>query len=277
MGLSPRPEPKIVETPSDVPWITTKLDAFVNWGRKNSLWPMPFGTACCAIEFMAVAASKYDLARFGMERQAFSPRQADLLICAGRVPFKLAPVLRRIWQQMPQPKWCISMGACASTGGMFDNYAVVQGIDSIIPVDVYVPGCPPRPEGLLYGIMMLQKKVANERSSDPSLRHEMEPDPESQLYVPPRVIDEISEPFGNSVHQTRSGLLAKRASRPLSRAARSAARRPPRRARGEFRDKAALRIRRLRACSSSSARRSGASTSCGARRRFSSTRRACTT
>ena len=120
---------------------------------------MPFGTACCAIEFMATAASKYDLARFGMERQAFSPRQADLLICAGRVPFKLAPVLRRIWQQMPQPKWCISMGACASSGGMFDNYAVVQGIDSIIPVDVYVPGCPPRPEGLLYGIMMLQQKV----------------------------------------------------------------------------------------------------------------------
>ncbi len=108
--------------------------------RANSLWPMPFGTACCAIEFMATAASKFDLARFGMERMAFSPRQADVLICAGRVPFKLAPVLRRIWQQMPQPKWCISMGACASSGGMFDNYAVVQGIDTIIPVDVYVPG-----------------------------------------------------------------------------------------------------------------------------------------
>jgi NADH-quinone oxidoreductase subunit B len=167
---------------------------------------MPFGTACCAIEFMAAAASRFDFARFGMERQAFSPRQADLLICAGRVPFKLAPVLRRIWQQMPQPKWCISMGACASTGGMFDSYAVVQGIDSIIPVDVYVPGCPPRPEGLLYGIMMLQKKVMNERSGDKSLRNEMEPDPKSQLYIPPSVIDEVSEPFGNSVHQTRSGL-----------------------------------------------------------------------
>ena len=147
------------EISGDEPWITTKLDAFVNWGRKNSLWPMPFGTACCAIEFMAVAASKYDLARFGMERQAFSPRQADLLICAGRVPFKLAPVLRRIWQQMPQPKWCISMGACASSGGMFDNYAVVQGIDSIIPVDVYVPGCPPTAEALVYGILQLQKKI----------------------------------------------------------------------------------------------------------------------
>ena len=116
MGLSPRPDAVTSSRPPATSrGSRRKLDAFVNWGRKNSLWPMPFGTACCAIEFMATAASKYDLARFGMERQAFSPRQADLLICAGRVPFKLAPVLRRIWQQMPQPKWCISMGACAST------------------------------------------------------------------------------------------------------------------------------------------------------------------
>jgi NADH-quinone oxidoreductase subunit B len=141
-----------------------------------------------------------------MERMSFSPRQADVLICAGRVPFKLAPVIRRIWQQMPQPKWCISMGACASSGGMFDNYAVVQGIDTIIPVDVYVPGCPPRPEGLMYGIMMLQQKIMRERMADRSLRNEMEPDPSSQLYIPPPRIDELSEPFGNSVHQTRSGL-----------------------------------------------------------------------
>jgi NADH-quinone oxidoreductase subunit B len=126
MGLSRRPEPAAVVGGGE-PWITTRLDFVVNWARANSLWPMPFGTACCAIEFMATAASRYDLARFGMERQSFSPRQADVLICAGRVPFKLAPVLRRIWQQMPQPKWCISMGACASSGGMFDNYAVVQG------------------------------------------------------------------------------------------------------------------------------------------------------
>jgi NADH-quinone oxidoreductase subunit B len=167
---------------------------------------MPFGTACCAIEFMATAASKFDLARFGMERMSYSPRQADVLICAGRVPFKLAPVLRRIWQQMPQPKWCISMGACASTGGMFDNYAVVQGIDTIIPVDVYVPGCPPRPEGLMYGILMLQEKVKHERRSDEAIRREMEPDPDSGLYISPAAIDELSEPFGNSVHQTRSGL-----------------------------------------------------------------------
>src|SRR5207244_5206371 len=142
-------------------------------------------SASCAIEFMSSAASGFDLARFGMERMSFSPRQADVLICAGRVPFKLAPVLRRIWQQMPQPKWAISMGACASTGGMFDNYAVVQGIDTIIPVDVYVPGCPPRPEGLIYGIMLLQKKVMNERAKDTTLRREMEPDPTSQLYIPP--------------------------------------------------------------------------------------------
>jgi NADH-quinone oxidoreductase subunit B len=108
--------------------------------------------------------------------------------------------------QMPQPKWCISMGACASSGGMFDNYAVVQGIDTIIPVDVYVPGCPPRPEGLMYGIMMLQQKVMRERMADKSLRHEIEPDPSSQLYIAPPLIDELSEPFGNSIHQTRSGL-----------------------------------------------------------------------
>ena len=187
MGLSPRPEPpvvptpKIVQTTSDEPWITTRLDAFINWGRKNSLWPMPFGTACCAIEFMATAASNYDLARFGMERQAFSPRQADLLICAGRVPFKLGPVLRRIWQQIPQPKWSIPIGPCASTHGIFDNNAIKNKIKTIIPVDVYVPGCPPRPEGLLYGIMMLQKKVEKERMADRSLRDEMEPDPKSQL------------------------------------------------------------------------------------------------
>ena len=117
-------------------WVTTRLDDLVNWSRANSLWPMAFGTACCAIEFMATAASRFDLARFGMERVAYSPRQADVLICAGRLPFKLAPVIRRIWDQMPQPKWCISMGACASTGGIFDNYAMVQGIDTIVPVDV---------------------------------------------------------------------------------------------------------------------------------------------
>ena len=185
-------------------WVTTRLDFLINWGRSNSLWPMPFGTACCAIEFMATAASRYDLARFGMERMSFSPRQADVLLCAGRVPFKLASVIRRIYDQMPQPKWVISMGACASTGGIFDNYAMVQGIDTVIPVDVYVPGCPPRPEGLIYGILMLQKKVRGETLADSSLRDEDELNSQG-LRLPPSLVDELSEPFGNSIHQTRSG------------------------------------------------------------------------
>jgi NADH-quinone oxidoreductase subunit B len=184
-------------------WVTTRLDFLINWSRSNSLWPMPFGTACCAIEYMATAAARYDIARFGMERQSFSPRQADVFICAGRVPFKLAPVLRRIWDQMPQPKWCISMGACASTGNIFDNYTIVQGIDTIIPVDVYVPGCPPRPEGLLYGIQLLQKKIMSESMADHNLRDEAVYDAQGLLLSPAK-IDELSEPFGNSVHQTRS-------------------------------------------------------------------------
>jgi NADH-quinone oxidoreductase subunit B len=184
-------------------WITTRLDFLANWARKNSLWPMPFGTACCAIEFMATAASRFDVARFGMERMAFSPRQADVLICAGRLPFKLAPVIRRIWDQMPQPKWCISMGACASSGGIFDTYTMVQGIDTIVPVDVYVPGCPPRPEGLVYGVLLLQKKIEGETIADRDLRQERLLGPEG-LFLPPERIDELSEPFGNSVHQTRS-------------------------------------------------------------------------
>jgi NADH-quinone oxidoreductase subunit B len=204
MGLT-APDRTVSYVPeSQEGWVATRLDFLVNWSRANSLWPMPFGTACCAIEFMATAASRFDLARFGMERMSFSPRQADVLICAGRVPFKLAPIIRRIWQQMPQPKWSISMGACASSGGMFDNYAVVQGIDTIIPVDVYVPGCPPRPEGLIHGIRLLQEKVMNERLSDSRIRDEMLPDPTSELYIPPPAINELGEPFGNSVHQNRS-------------------------------------------------------------------------
>ncbi len=184
-------------------WLTTRMDAIVDWGRANSLWPMPFGTACCAIEFMASAAARFDLSRFGMERMSFSPRQADVLICAGRLPFKLAPVIRKIWDQMPQPKWAISMGACASTGGIFDTYAMVQGIDTIIPVDVYVPGCPPRPEGLIYGITLLQKKIKGETFTDGMLRTERLTGPDG-LFIPAPRIDEVSEPFGNSVHQTRS-------------------------------------------------------------------------
>jgi NADH-quinone oxidoreductase subunit B len=135
-------------------------DWAANLARKNSLWPMPFATACCGIELMATGASRHDIARFGSEAMRFSPRQCDLMIVAGRVAMKMLPVLQRIWLQMPEPKWCISMGACASSGGVFDTYAVVQGIDRFIPVDVYVPGCPPRPEQLLQSLMDIQAKVS---------------------------------------------------------------------------------------------------------------------
>jgi NADH-quinone oxidoreductase subunit B len=183
-------------------FLTTRLDAMVNWSRENSLWPMPFGTACCAIEMMATAASRYDLARFGMERMSFSPRQADLLICAGRVSYKMAPILRRIWEQMPQPKWSISMGACASTGGVFDVYSMVQGIDTIIPVDVYVPGCPPRPEGLIYGILMIQEKI---RRSTPTKDWIADEDlVEGLPTLSADTVDLITAPFGNSTNQNRS-------------------------------------------------------------------------
>jgi len=147
----------IKDSPENV--FLTKLDVAANWARSNSLWPMPFATACCGIELMATASSRHDLARFGAEAMRFSPRQCDLLIVAGRVVMKMLPVLQRIWMQMPEPKWCISMGACACTGGVFDTYAVVQGVDRFIPVDLYVPGCPPRPEQLLAGIIELQNKV----------------------------------------------------------------------------------------------------------------------
>jgi NADH-quinone oxidoreductase subunit B len=186
-------------------FLTTRLDALVNWSRENSLWPMPFGTACCAIEMMATAASRYDLARFGMERMSFSPRQADMLICAGRVSYKMAPVLRRIWEQMPQPKWSISMGACASSGGVFDVYSMVQGIDTIIPVDVYVPGCPPRPEGLMYGILMIQEKI---RRSSPTTDWVAEENLiEGLPALPPEQLDLVTGPFGNSTQQNRSSGL----------------------------------------------------------------------
>jgi len=189
-------------------FLTTRLDFVVNWARRNSLWPMPFGTACCAIEMMAAAASDFDVARFGMERMAFSPRQADVLICAGRVPYKLAPVLRRIWDQMPQPKWCISMGACASSGGVFDVYSMVQGIDTVVPVDVYIPGCPPRPEALIYGLMMVQEKIREERLSEhEELRHE-DPLAAGVAKASAEEVAALTGPFGNSTKQNRvSGLV----------------------------------------------------------------------
>jgi NADH-quinone oxidoreductase subunit B len=140
-------------------FIVSKLDWLANEVRSNSLWPMPFATACCGIELMAMASSRYDVARFGSEVMRFTPRQCDVMIVAGRVVMKMVPVMQRVWQQMPEPKWCISMGACASSGGVFDTYAVVQGIDRFIPVDVYVPGCPPRPEQLIRSVLDLQEKI----------------------------------------------------------------------------------------------------------------------
>ncbi len=139
--------------------LTTQLQRVVNWSRRNSLWPLPFATACCGIELMATASSRYDLARFGAEVMRFSPRQSDLLIVAGRIGVKMVPVLQRLYEQIAEPKWVISMGACASTGGVFDTYATVQGCDQFIPVDVYVPGCPPRPEMLIEGVMAIQRII----------------------------------------------------------------------------------------------------------------------
>ena len=146
--------------------LTTRLDSLINWARKSSLWPATFGLACCAIEMMNATSSRNDLARFGSEVFRASPRQADVMIVSGRVSRKMAPVLRRIYDQMPEPKWVISMGACATSGGVFDNYAIVQGVDKIVPVDVYIPGCPPRPEMLIHAVMMLQDKVMKESSRD---------------------------------------------------------------------------------------------------------------
>jgi NADH-quinone oxidoreductase subunit B len=152
------------ETPDAGPadFLTTKLETMVSWARSNSLWPLPFATACCGIEFMSVVSSHYDLSRFGAEVVRFSPRQADLLIVAGTVVDKLGPTLRKIYDQMPEPKWVISMGVCASSGGMFNNYAIVQGVDHIVPVDMYLPGCPPRPEMLMDAILKLHHKIQHE-------------------------------------------------------------------------------------------------------------------
>jgi len=146
------------------PFLLTTLESVINWGRKNSLWPAQFGLACCAIEMMSTAAGRYDIARFGMEVFRASPRQSDLMIVAGRLSQKMAPVLLTVYEQMLEPKWVIAMGDCASCGGIYNNYAIIQGVDKIVPVDVYVAGCPPRPEALIDGLIMLQNKIQGERS-----------------------------------------------------------------------------------------------------------------
>jgi len=146
--------------------VTTTLEAVVNWGRTNAMWPMLFGLACCAIEMISTVMPNNDLSRFGMELMRASPRQSDLMIVAGRVSRKMAPVLRRLYDQMPDPKWVIAMGDCAACGGIFNNYAIVQGVDEVVPVDVYVAGCPPRPEALMHGILTLHEKVKKEKIKD---------------------------------------------------------------------------------------------------------------
>jgi NADH-quinone oxidoreductase subunit B len=145
--------------------VTLKLEEAVNWARSNAIWPMLFGLACCAIEMMSAQASDYDMSRFGMELMRASPRQSDLMIVAGRVSHKMAPVLRRLYDQMPDPKWVIAMGDCACCAGVFNNYAIVQGVDEVVPVDIYVAGCPPRPEALIDGVLRLQEKIKGEKLS----------------------------------------------------------------------------------------------------------------
>ena len=151
-----------LETDYEIPVLTTSAEFMIQWARRSAIWPVAFGLACCAIEMMAMSCARYDIARFGAEVFRGSPRQSDLMIVAGRVSQKMGPVLRRIYDQMPEPKWVISMGVCASTGGMFNNYGLIQGVDTIVPVDIYVPGCPPRPEMLMYGILRLHDKVQRE-------------------------------------------------------------------------------------------------------------------
>jgi len=169
-ATGPRPAPVLDDREQDAirdeverGVLFTKVETLVNWARANAIWPLGFGLACCAIEMMAIIAPRFDVSRFGAEVMRNSPRQADLMIVAGRVSIKMAPVLRQLYDQMPDPKWVISMGACASCGGVFNNYAILQGVDKIVPVDVYVPGCPPRPEALIHAIMKLQEKIMASR------------------------------------------------------------------------------------------------------------------
>jgi NADH-quinone oxidoreductase subunit B len=159
-GMITLPADRLSAEPGEgATWLTTTLDTLVGWARGNSLWPLPFGTACCAIEFMSMVSSHYDVARFGAEVVRFSPRQSDVMIVAGTIVDKMAPILKKIYEQMPQPSYVIAMGACATSGGFYRAYHVVQGIDEIVPVDIWVPGCPPTPDGLMYGVLKLKEKI----------------------------------------------------------------------------------------------------------------------
>ena len=182
-----RPAPEAQEQS----FFATRLDALVNWGRKNSLWPMPLGLSCCGIELMAMIGPKFDISRFGAEAARFSPRQADLMIVAGTLTWKMAEAARTIYDQMPEPKWVIAMGVCSSSGGMYDSYAVVQGVDSILPVDVYVPGCPPRPDAVIDAILKLQKRIEREQ-------------PLRDIVEGPAVVDEQGS--GQLVYQPNHGV-----------------------------------------------------------------------
>jgi len=182
---------KRTDTGADAGFFATRADALVNWGRKNSLWPMPLGLSCCGIELMAMIGPKFDISRFGAEAARFSPRQCDLMIVAGTLTWKMATAARTIYDQMPEPKWVIAMGVCSSSGGMYDSYAVVQGVDTILPVDVYVPGCPPRPDAVIDAILKLQKRI--ERES-----------PTRDLLEGPSVVDERGS--GQLVYQPNAGI-----------------------------------------------------------------------
>jgi len=180
--------------------LTARFDSLINWARKSSLWPATFGLACCAIEMMNATSGRNDLARFGAEVFRASPRQADVMIVSGRVSRKMAPVLRRIYDQMPEPKWVISMGACATSGGIFDNYAIVQGVDKIVPVDVYIPGCPPRPEALLHAFMELQRKIDEQKLSGADKAQFLKPEQPSEFPVPAFGDHDLNPPANKDVY-----------------------------------------------------------------------------
>ena len=187
-------------TSRDAGFFATRADALINWGRKNSLWPMPLGLSCCGIEVMALIGPKFDIARFGAEAARFSPRQCDLLIVAGTLTWKMAEACRTIYDQMPDPKWVIAMGVCSSSGGMYDSYAVVQGVDMLMPVDVYVPGCPPRPDAVIDAVMKLQKKIERE---SPVKRLATGPDP--SLLVREAGTGRFVMPPNQSIQTNRAG------------------------------------------------------------------------